>query len=150
MKTADSLPMYALTVVPVPDIGRTIEARGGVMERVLRRSKWVAGALLVVAVGLGACSKPASLSDRFFVGEWHSSKASSPIRMDQHGEWELLTKDGEVTQYGVWQYFDNKLMWSVMVDGGVIHDLNPVLSANDKEFKLRERDGSVTTFTKLK
>lgn len=120
------------------------------MKRVMRRSKWVAGALLVMAVGLGACSKPVALSDRFFVGEWHSSKASSPIRMDALGEWELLTKDGEVTQYGVWQYFDNKLMWSVMVDGGVIHDLNPVVSANDKEFKLRERDGSVTTFTKLK
>lgn len=119
------------------------------MERVFLRSSWVAGALLVLAASLGGCSKSVALNEQSFVGEWHSSKATTPIRMDENGEWELLTKDGEVTQYGVWQYFDNKLLWSVMIDGAVNHDLNPVLSANAKEFKLRERDGSVTTFTRL-
>lgn len=109
----------------------------------------VAGALLVVAASLAACSNQAPLSDKSFVGKWHSSKASSPVRLDENGEWELLDKDGGVTQYGVWQYFDGRLMWSVIVDERMVHDVNAVVSANSKEFKLRERDGSVTTFSKL-
>lgn len=119
------------------------------MVSLFSTSRWVAGALLVLAASLGACSKQESIKDQSFVGKWHSSKATAPIRMDENGEWELLTTEGGVTQYGVWQYFDNKLMWSIMVDGYMHHDVNSVLSANPKEFKLRERDGSVTTFSKL-
>lgn len=119
------------------------------MARFFSSSKILAAAVLVLAASLGACVKETPIDSQFFVGKWHSSKATTPIRIDANGEWELLTRDGEVTQYGVWQYFDHKLMWSVMIDGQTSHDLNAVMSAGAKEFKLRERDGSVTTFSKL-
>lgn len=104
---------------------------------------------LVLAASLGACSDKDLLKDKYFVGKWQSSKAAAPIRMDENGEWELLTKEGETVQYGVWQYFDNKVMWSIMVGRDMGHEINPILSASVKEFKLRESDGSVTTFTRL-
>lgn len=121
-----------------------------VMKRLFGALQSLAGVMLVLAVSLGACSSNQDLlKDKFFVGKWMSSKATAPIRMDENGEWELLTKEGEPVQYGVWQYFDNKVMWSFMTDQQMIHDLNRVLSASAKEFKLRESDGSVTTFTRL-
>lgn len=117
--------------------------------RLLYTPGGVVGAMLVLVTGLGACTTQDLPKERSFVGKWHSSKATAPIRMDENGEWELLTREGEVVQYGIWQYFDNKLMWSISIDGMVRHDMNTVLSASSKEFKLRERDGSVTTFSKL-
>lgn len=104
---------------------------------------------LVLVASLGACSDKDLLKDKYFVGKWQSSKASAPIRMDANGEWELLTKEGDSVQYGVWQYFDNKVMWSIMEDRNMGHEINPILSASAREFKLREANGSVTTFTRL-
>lgn len=119
------------------------------MKRPCSASRWLLFLTLVLAASLGACARQSPLDEKAFVGKWHSSRAKTPIRLEQNGEWELLNKDGEVTQYGVWQYFDNKLMWSVTIDEQTSHDLNPVVSASPKEFKLRERDGSVTTFSRL-
>lgn len=109
----------------------------------------VATLLAVLFLVLGACTRTNSLSEKNFVGNWHSSKSTTQIRLDENGEWELLSRDGKVIEYGVWQYFDNKLMWSMDNDGAVRHDVNPVIAADAKEFKLRERDGSVTTFARL-
>jgi hypothetical protein len=120
-----------------------------VTTRAFRAATRLAGALLLAVAILGGCSRQEPLGDNYFVGKWHSSKAKTAIRMDERGEWELLASDGSVAEYGVWQYFDNKVMWSVMTDGNMHHDINAVMSAGPKEFTLRERDGSVTTFARL-
>ncbi len=50
---------------------------------------------------------------------------------------------------GIWHY-DGKLVWSYKVSGSIGHDENAVLSVARDEFKLREADGSITVFTRLK
>lgn len=119
------------------------------MRRLSHSGHIFATMLALLVVGLGACTQTNPLSEKSFVGNWHSSKSTTPIRLDENGEWELLSKDNKIIEYGVWQYFDNKLMWSMDNDGAVRHDVNLVISADAKEFKLRERDGSVTTFSRL-
>lgn len=102
-----------------------------------------------LAMSLAACSGRPEFRPQQFVGKWQSSRATTPIRLDANGEWELVAADGKVLQYGVWQYFNGKIMWSVIVDQEAQHDVTTVLSASDKEFRLGERDQSVTTFKRL-
>lgn len=113
-------------------------------------SKLVLAAMLLCAVLAGGCKESDKLSAKDFVGTWKSSRASTPIQMYDNGEWELMTEDGGVMQYGVWQYFDRKIMWSFIIDDRFGHDTNPILSASSAEFRLRETDGSITTFVRLK
>lgn len=105
--------------------------------------------LMLALTLLAACARQEPLTEAAFVGKWHSSKANAAIRLDANNEWELLGGDGGVTEYGVWQVYDNKLVWSFRTDGTTNHDVNPVLSFAGKEFKLREANGAVTTFLRL-
>lgn len=109
----------------------------------------VAAALVLVAVASGCARKESLYSEKDFVGKWQSSRVTTPVFLHEDGEWELRTESGEVQQYGVWLYSDNRILWTVRVDGQIHHDPNPVLSATADEFQLRERDGSVTTFRRL-
>lgn len=111
-------------------------------------SKFVLSVVLVLIASLNACSTK-ELTEKDFVGTWRSTRSTTPIRLFENGEWELTTDDGSTLQYGVWQYFDNKIMWSFILDDAMGHDTNPIVSVGPKEFKLRENNGSITTFSKL-
>ncbi len=106
-------------------------------------------ALLALMGMLAGCSGEEKYEEGSFVGKWQSSRTTTPVYLYDNGEWEMKSDDGVVLQYGVWQLTDNKMMWTVRVDERIVHDLNPILSVAPKEFKLREKDKSVTTFTKL-
>ena len=62
---------------------------------------------------------------------------------------EIKKDDGAVLQFGVWEYKNKKITWSYKINSYIGHDTNPVLSANSEEFKVRENDGTTTTFSKL-
>jgi len=114
----------------------------------MRLSRLVLAVLLALMAFLNACSKT-ELSEKNFVGTWRTTRSTTPIRLLENGEWELTTNDGSTLQYGVWQYFDNKIMWSFILDDVMGHDTNPIVSVSPREFKLRENNGSITTFSKL-
>lgn len=120
------------------------------MGRAAFFSKRVLAAMLLFAFLAGGCKERESMSAKDFVGTWKSSRASTPIQMYDNGEWELMTADGGVMQYGVWQYFDRKIMWSFIIDDRFGHDTNPIVAASPAEFRLRETDGTITTFVRLK
>jgi hypothetical protein len=119
------------------------------MNCIARNSKLVLAALLMVFAILNGCSHRETITEKNFVGKWKSSRITTPIYLYENGEWEIKTDEGGVLQYGVWQYKDNKIMWTVHIDNQIGHDTNPVLSAIPREFQLRENDGSVTIFSKL-
>lgn len=123
---------------------------GEVMGRGAFFSRLALAALLLFTLFAGGCKNGQELSAKDFVGTWKSSRATTPIAMHDNGEWELMAADGGVMQYGVWQYFDRKLMWSYIIDERFGHDTNPIVSASPAEFRLREADGSITTFVRLK
>jgi hypothetical protein len=103
--------------------------------------------LIVLLLGLAACSPELKQSD--FIGKWRSSKASTPIYLDANGEWEIRSDDGTVLQYGIWRYDNHKIMWTVKIGGSYRHEANEVVNFASGEFKLKELDGSETTFQKL-
>jgi hypothetical protein len=119
------------------------------MNCIVKNSRLVLTVMLLLLATLNGCSSGERYAESNFVGKWQSSRETTPIYLYENGEWELKTDDGVVQQYGVWQYFDNKIMWSVRVDSRIVHDPNAVLSVTPGEFQLREKDGSVTTFRKL-
>jgi hypothetical protein len=102
--------------------------------------------VLAVVFSMAACGKAASRAD--FVGKWKSSKLETPLHLYENGEWEIKKEDGGVLQFGVWQYTDGRIIWSVKVDGQIMHDPNKVLSVKPKEFSLAERGGT-TVFKRL-
>ncbi|MES2414650.1 MAG: hypothetical protein V4614_12660 [Pseudomonadota bacterium] len=94
-----------------------------------------------------ACSKP--VSREAFVGKWKSSQLTTPIYLHANGEWEVKKdEDGGVLQFGVWQYTDDRIVWSVKVNSEIIHDPNKVLSVSPKEFRLAEKGGT-TVFQRI-
>lgn len=100
-------------------------------------------ALLVLA----ACQpapKPAQ-----FIGKWKSSRLATPLHLHANGEWEIRAEDGPVLQYGVWQVQDRRLVWSVRLDGSLVHDPNEIVSVSPRRIELRERDGTLTQFERL-
>lgn len=103
--------------------------------------------LLMFSIGLAACSPPLKEAD--FAGKWQSSKARTAIYLEPNGEWEIRGADGTVLQYGIWRYDDQKIWWTDKVGDSFQHEANQVLSFTPGEFKLRETDGSETTFQKL-
>lgn len=111
-------------------------------------SKLVVALMMILAAAVSGClTQEPTATD--FVGKWKSSRATTPIHLYPNGEWELEADDGGDLQYGVWQYFDKKIMWSYILDDMMGHDLNPLVSIGPREFTLRERDGTITTFKKL-
>lgn len=116
----------------------------GTVDRARRR--FVAA---MIAVPLTACSRRSSVTARDFVGKWKSSRLTTPLRLEENGEWQIVQDDGSVLQRGVWQYLDHAILWSYKVDGEIGHDKNAVLSVSPGKFELRERDGSTTTFVRL-
>lgn len=123
---------------------------------------------------LSACSWfEDSFKTAQFVGKWKSSRAETPvriynngeweirapdgpvqqyetsIRLYSNGEWEIQALDGSVQQYGVWQLVDKKILWSSLHNGRISHEAKTVLAVSPREFKLLELNGSITTFVKI-
>ena len=98
---------------------------------------------------LCGCSDREAITEKSFVGKWKSSKLTTPIYLYANGEWEIKTEDGAVLQYGVWQYWDEKIIWSYKIGANIGHDTNDVLSATSREFQVQESDRTATTFERL-
>jgi hypothetical protein len=103
-------------------------------------------ALLGLAV-LVACQPPPGPAQ--FVGKWKSSRLATPLHLRANGEWEIRNDDGPVLQYGVWQLHERRFVWSVRIDGALVHDPNDIVSVSQRRFELRERDGRLTQFERL-
>jgi len=107
-------------------------------------------ALPVVLLGLGlaACGDRNKATHTTFVGKWKSSKLETPLFLYDNGEWEIKKEDGGVLQYGIWEYRDGRITWIVKLGSEIHRDVNAVVSANDKEFRLKEGT-QVTVFNRL-
>lgn len=90
-----------------------------------------------------------TVADKNFVGKWQSSKLATPIYLYKNNEWEIKKDDGQLLQYGVWQYKDKQLIWSYRMGSDVGHDVDPILEVEENSFKVLEADKSITTFTRL-
>ena len=117
-----------------------------VMNRRRGGMRWVLAAVLASALVFG-CS--GSANTKSFVGKWKSSKLITPVYLYENGEWEIRTDDGGVLQYGVWVLKDNTIIWTYKDGSRIGHDPNAVVSVTAQEFKVRERDSSITSFTRL-
>lgn len=102
--------------------------------------------LLALAL-LAACQQAPKPEQ--FTGKWKSSRLTTPMHLRANGEWEVRGDDGQVLQYGVWQVQEQRLVWSVRVNGTLVHDPNAIVSVGPRRFELRERDGSLTQFDRL-
>jgi hypothetical protein len=112
--------------------------------------RWMGVLVLMLGLFAGGCSKEAPYKEKDFVGTWKSTRSTAPLYMYEDGVWESKKESGEIEQYGVWMYTAGKILWTVRVNEQILHDPNPVLSVEPDEFKLREQDGSVTTFTRIR
>jgi hypothetical protein len=111
-------------------------------------ARCIAGVLLLVLLlCAGACKK--AESDIHMVGKWKSTRLTTPIYLHANGEWEIKNDDGAVLQYGLWHVQDKKIIWSFKKGERMGREGDPILSAKQGEFKVREGDGSTTTFTQL-
>ena len=104
-------------------------------------------AVVLASVLILGCSEAANTKS--FVGKWKSSKLMTPVYLYENGEWEIREDDGGVLQYGVWVLKDNMIIWTYKDGSQIGHDPNAVVSVTAQEFKVRERDSSITRFTRL-
>lgn len=102
---------------------------------------------LLLLGALVACSKAPEAAS--FVGKWQSSRLSTPLLMTSDGKWEVRDGDGAPLQFGVWELKNGGILWSFRIDGDFGQDWNALVSFRPREFRLRERDGAITTFTRL-
>lgn len=120
------------------------------MDSFIKHLKLVSTLLFVAALTLYGCSSHETFAETNFIGKWRSSKLATPVYLYANGEWEIKTEEGSILQYGIWQYKNNKIIWSFkQSDSSILHDVNPVLSATPREFQVQENDRSITTFNKL-
>lgn len=118
------------------------------MHTLLTRRFRKAFFLLVLTGALTACGAKNTATHASFVGKWKSSKLETPLVLLDNGEWEIKQDDGAVLQYGLWEYRDGNIIWTVKSGGQIIRDVNAVVSAKDLEFRLREGT-QVTVFNRL-
>lgn len=111
-----------------------------------RRALLLAAALLLALPG---CSRHAEINAKLFVGKWHSSRLATPLYLYENGEWEIKQDGGAVLQYGVWEYKDQRILWSYKLGKTIGHDANTVLAASAQEIRLQESDHSITVLSKL-
>ncbi len=106
--------------------------------------RFALGAALLCGA-LAGCSgkKPTHES---FAGKWQSSKLETPLHLYSNGEWEIRKDDGVVLQYGLWDYANGAVVWTVKLGVNVSREVNPVVSVTDTEFRLQE--GQATTVFK--
>lgn len=91
-----------------------------------------------------AASDPAT-----FVGKWESTRSKTPTYIFPNGEWEIRLGESKAIEYGVWRLERGKFIWTYKKHSDYQDDINPVISANRDQFKLREMDGTETTFVRI-
>jgi hypothetical protein len=106
-------------------------------------------ALYVAATLLGGCRGADAVSERAFVCKWKSSRLATPLFIYANGEWETKTEEGGILQYGVWQYEKDRIVWTIKMKDRITKDPDAVTSVKPSEFKVRESDGSITTFSRM-
>lgn len=106
---------------------------------------------LLFSVAMLGTACRGSVDRNGFVGKWTSSRSTTPIHLYENGEWEIVTTEGTVLQYGVWEYRDGAIRWGFASSQSrlAVRETTPVLSATPTGFQIREQDGSTTTFTRL-
>lgn len=107
------------------------------------------GALLFATALILFSVDTETITEKYFIGKWQSSKLETPIYLFANGEWEIKKDDGAVLQFGVWQYMGEKIIWSYTAGTIVEHDVNTVLSVTSQEFQLQENDRTTSTFKRL-
>lgn len=126
------------------------EGKAGVRKNRSTGATRAACLVLCLSCLLSACSWfGGKFEAMHFVGKWKSSRADTPIRLYGNGEWEMQASDGSVLQYGIWQLVGKEILWSSRIHGHIQHDPNAVLSVSPQEFRIRERNGSTTTFIRI-
>ena len=103
---------------------------------------------VLLGLALAACGDRHPASPGSFVGKWKSSKLETPLFLYDNGEWEIKKEEGGVLQYGIWDYRDGRITWSFKSGSQIGRDVNLVVSANDKEFRLKEGT-QITVFKRL-
>ena len=73
-------------------------------------------------------------------------RSTIPIYLYENGEWKSRETAVRCSNTGVWHYQGQRIVWTFKAGDHVAHEANSVLSASDKEFRLRERDQSTTVF----
>lgn len=105
---------------------------------------------LALFMMLVACDKLSGVNKQSFVGKWQSTRmVTTPVFLMDNGEWEIRNDSGKAMQYGTWDYKDSQIIWYYQSGKEMIRDPNKVLSMKPGEFKLKEQDGSITTFSRL-
>lgn len=104
--------------------------------------------LVVLGVVLSACGAKTQATHAFFVGKWKSSKLSMPVVLLDNGEWEIRSENGDVLQYGLWEYRGDSIVWRFKRGSETLTEVNPVIYAKDREFRLEE-GGQTTVFLRI-
>ena len=73
----------------------------------------------------------------------------TPVYLYENGEWEIRKDDGGILQFGIWTLKDNTIIWTYKNGSEIGYDPNAVVSVTAQEFKVRERDSSITSFVRL-
>jgi hypothetical protein len=107
-------------------------------------------ALLSLAASMAAsCGKKAD-PEKPFIGQWVSSRTNTPIHILEGGAWEIRGASGEILQGGGWELKSGNFVWAYRRKNKTEFDSNPIVRMQDNSFELREQDGSVTQFRRVK
>jgi hypothetical protein len=95
---------------------------------------------------------------KMFVGAWKSSRIRVPhvYNIYEDGRWDIKM-GGSVANLGGWHLKGNNILWREAITFSFgdqkpdkREDLNPILEVGPDKFRIRELDGSITTFTRIK
>lgn len=109
----------------------------------------VLAVLVVAAVAFMTLKRDLASDPATFVGKWESSRSKTPTYIFPNGEWEIRRDESKAIEFGVWRLERGSLIWTFKDHSGYRDDVNPIMSASRVRFKLREMDGSVTTFDRV-
>lgn len=112
-------------------------------------TKFVIAAVLGVLAASWISRRDTAAEPSTFVGKWESSRSKTPTYIFANGEWEIRRSESNILEYGVWRLERGSFIWTYKDQSGYQDDINPVISASRDQFRLRERDGSITTFVRI-
>ncbi|MCJ8328894.1 MAG: hypothetical protein HRT89_17545 [Lentisphaeria bacterium] len=82
-----------------------------------------------------------------FIGEWYATKPRCNVIMKADGTWVF---NPHTSIKGKWYLKDKSIVWTTIpVTPGPL-DVNPILLLKKNMFKIKELDGEITIFTRIK